>query len=323
MTDEEKKQQEAAAAAAASQEGTQQTVQQPTAQEKIRFSLENEADLDRRMTEMLMKDAQEEREREEKRLQRQAAARSLSDLGGVFVDMIKASEGAVVSPRTVEQHYQRLDDKAKQVVDGYRARVDLLRKQQADRDRARGAEQRAAAMKEEEMQMRMKLAAEQEAGKNARAAEAAQAKILAAQERARTSLKTRTAGNGEQEIVVPFAGVDYPIQKKVYDGRMAQLYAYLKQNNLFSKDSGADDADLRNVMALFQSNNISMADESSKAKLAIANLVSISELPADSEHAANIISILKGTYGKSVAAPAQAAADSSKGKKKIAGINGN
>ncbi len=134
-------------------------------------SFSSEADIDARLTEMLMADAKADKEREEKRLQRQAAARSLTDLGGAFIDMIKASEGATVSPRSLEQHYNRLDDRQKQVYDAYRARVDLLRRQKADRDRVRAAEARRAAEVEARLKTQKEIAAMQEEGRDRRAKE--------------------------------------------------------------------------------------------------------------------------------------------------------
>lgn len=88
------------------------------------------ADFDARFTRMLADEEKQEREKQEKKVQRQQAAQAISDTYGVlFNDVIKASQGATVSPRDVQQRYDRLDDKSKQLYDAYRARMDLIRKQ--------------------------------------------------------------------------------------------------------------------------------------------------------------------------------------------------
>lgn len=261
-------------------------------------TIESEADLDRRFVEMMERDAQADREREEKRVLRQQAALNLSGIGGLIGDAIKASGGAVVNPRDLESHYARLDNRQKQLYDTYRARMDAIRQGKLSRDLQRGREARAAAAREAELKNRREEFERTDEYKRWKAQLENDTRVKVAQERAQASLRTRQGTGGEQEILVPFAGHEYAIQKKAYDGRMAQLYSYLKQNNLFSKDSGAETAELKNVMALFSSNAGSKADESSKAKMAIACLVSINELPADSEHAANVIKILQGTYGQ-------------------------
>lgn len=108
--------------------------------ERVTPKIESEADIDARLTQMLLAEAKADKERDEKRVQRQMAIRTLGDMGSVILDLVKGSEGARVDPRKVEQHYEKLDDDARKVYDAYRTRVDLLRKQQADRDKARAAQ---------------------------------------------------------------------------------------------------------------------------------------------------------------------------------------
>lgn len=116
----------------------QETVQTPPAEQDggarqpATPTFESEADIDAYISRMMEADAKADRERDEQRLQRQMAARSLSDMGGVITDMIKASQGARVDPRQVEKHYQQLDDNARKVYDAYRTRMDLARKIAAD-----------------------------------------------------------------------------------------------------------------------------------------------------------------------------------------------
>ena len=260
--------------------------------------IESEADIDARLTQMLMDEAKADKERDEKRLQRQMAARSLSDMGGVIIDLVKGSEGARVDPRHTEQHYQKLDDQTRKVYDAYRTRVDLLRKQKADRDKARIAQAAADERQRKELEARKELADQNDEYKRWKTQQDNAAKIEQEQIRANAKVKTRTSASGEQEIIIPFAGEDYPIKKKVYDGRIAQLYAYLDKNKLFPNSSGASE-ELAAIAAWMNSDSQnSNAPESSKAKLSTAVNVALNYINAESEHAANIIAILQGTYGK-------------------------
>lgn len=260
--------------------------------------IESEADIDARLTQMLMDEAKADKERDEKRLQRQMAARSLSDMGSVIIDLVKGSEGARVDPRHTEQHYQKLDDQTRKVYDAYRTRVDLLRKQKADRDKARIAQAAADERQRKELEARKELADQNDEYKRWKTQQDNEAKIEQEQIRANAKVKTRTSASGEQEIIIPFAGEDYPIKKKVYDGRIAQLYAYLDKNKLFPNSSGASE-ELAAIAAWMNSDSQnSNAPESSKAKLSTAVNVALNYINAESEHAANIIAILQGTYGK-------------------------
>ena len=260
--------------------------------------IESEADIDARITQMLIDEAKADKEEDEKRLHRQMAARSLSDMGGVFSDMIKASQGAHVSPRDAENHYQRLDDNMRKAYDLYRTRMDLLRRQQADRDRAR------AAQAGEDARLRMRLDAQKEkddqadAYKRWKAEKDNKAKIEAAQIKARASVSVKKASGSGKIYTIPFAGSDYEIPAGAYDGRMGQLYAYLDSNNLFPQESEASD-ELKAVAYLLGSGSgNSNAPESSKQKVATACLVAIHALAGNRNHEDNIIAILKGTYGK-------------------------
>jgi len=297
--------------------------------ERVTPKIESEADIDARLTQMLLAEAKADKERDEKRVQRQMAMRTLGDMGSVILDLVKGSEGARVDPRKVEQHYEKLDDDARKVYDAYRTRVDLLRKQQADRDKARAAQAAADERLRKELEARKEIADQNDEFKRWKTDQDNAAKIEQEQIRANAKVKTRTSASGEQEIIIPFAGEDYPIKKKVYDGRIAQLYAYLDKNKLFPNSSGASE-ELAAIAAWMNSDSQnSNAPESSKAKLSTAVNVALNYINVESEHAANIIAILQGTYGKQpkgtqqVAQRGQSQNQQSKTKKTITGVNGN
>ena len=288
--------------------------------------IESEADIDARLTQMLMDEAKADKERDEKRLQRQMAARSLSDMGGVIIDLVKGSEGARVDPRHTEQHYQKLDDQTRKVYDAYRTRVDLLRKQKADRDKARIAQAAADERQRKELEARKELAGQNDEYKRWKTQQDNEARIKAAQIRASSSVAVRGAGSNKV-YTVPFAGTNYDIAAGAYDGRMGQLYAYLDNNNLFPTESGAND-DLKAVAYLLgSSSQNSNAPESSKSKVATACLVAIHALAGNREHEDNIIAILNGTYNpnRKVVTPPEGGTQTpqSKTKKTITGVNGN
>ena len=288
--------------------------------------IESEADIDARLTQMLMDEAKADKERDEKRLQRQMAARSLSDMGGVIIDLVKGSEGARVDPRHTEQHYQKLDDQTRKVYDAYRTRVDLLRKQKADRDKARIAQAAADERQRKELEARKELADQNDEYKRWKTQQDNEARIKAAQIRASSSVAVRGAGSNKV-YTVPFAGTNYDIAAGAYDGRMGQLYAYLDNNNLFPTESGAND-DLKAVAYLLgSSSQNSNAPESSKSKVATACLVAIHALAGNREHEDNIIAILNGTYNPNRTVVSQPAGGTqnpqSKTKKTITGVNGN
>lgn len=288
--------------------------------------IESEADIDARLTQMLMDEAKADKERDEKRLQRQMAARSLSDMGGVIIDLVKGSEGARVDPRHTEQHYQKLDDQTRKVYDAYRTRVDLLRKQKADRDKARIAQAAADERQRKELEARKELANQNDEYKRWKTQQDNEARIKAAQIRASSSVSVRGAGSNKV-YTVPFAGTNYDIAAGAYDGRMGQLYAYLDNNNLFPTEAGAND-DLKAVAYLLgSSSQNSNAPESSKSKVATACLVAIHALAGNREHEDNIIAILNGTYNPNRQVVTPPAGDTqtpqSKTKKTITGVNGN
>ncbi len=109
------------------------------------------ADFDARFSEMLRADEEKERARKEKEIQRKQIAQSMSDLGAVFGDVIKASGGALVTPRDVQAKYDALDKQTQSVYDNYRARMDAMRKglqdnAAKDRDRALKAKTDAEAL---------------------------------------------------------------------------------------------------------------------------------------------------------------------------------
>lgn len=106
------------------------------------------ADFDARFTQMLAAEEEAERKKQEQKIERQKVAQSMSDLGAVFGDVIKASGGAVVTPREVKAQYDAMDKNAQTVYDNYRTRMDVLRKgikdrADADKDAAMKAKENA------------------------------------------------------------------------------------------------------------------------------------------------------------------------------------
>lgn len=204
-------------------------------------TFESVADIDRYFSDIQAREAAADREREEKRVQRQIAARSLSDLGSSIVDMIKASEGAVVSPRQVEQHYARLDDRQKQLYDTYRTRMDLLRKQQAEGAKADLARRQALKDREEERAWR-----EQEAKKaHDRNLEALKKRQDFEREQARLNRihqeNMYQVKNGDAYIV-DFGNGEVKEYKNKADGMnvYAAIYRYLRNNGFIPDDALED-----------------------------------------------------------------------------------
>lgn len=110
------------------------------------------ADFDARLTGMLMEDEAKERQRQEQKIERQKIAQSMTDLGAVFGDVIKASGGALVTPRDVKAKYDALDKNTQTVYDNYRTRMEAMRKGLQDRTKgdmnaAEKAKDKAAAEK--------------------------------------------------------------------------------------------------------------------------------------------------------------------------------
>lgn len=202
--------------------------------------IESEADIDARLTQMLIDEAKADKEEDEKRLHRQMAARSLSDMGGVFSDMIKASQGAHVSPRDAEKHYQRLDDNMRKAYDLYRTRMDLLRRQQADRDKARAAQAAADARAKAQREFQ---ADEAEKARKAREAEAERDRKA----RLRIASITHNYGGGnrkpEDEYFIDFGnGETKDYKENTKEGRnvFAAICQYLLSNNLIPEDALMD-----------------------------------------------------------------------------------
>lgn len=224
---------------------TQKTTQppQPVSQagaENPTPHYKSEADIDARLTQMLIDEAKADKEEDEKRLHRQMAARSLSDMGGVFSDMIKASQGAHVSPRDAEKHYQRLDDNMRKAYDLYRTRMDLLRRQQADRDKARAAQAAADARAKAQREFQ---ADEAEKARKAREAEAERDRKA----RLRIASITHNYGGGnrkpEDEYFIDFGnGETKDYKENTKEGRnvFAAICQYLLSNNLIPEDALMD-----------------------------------------------------------------------------------
>lgn len=217
------------AAANAALQGAGQPAQsaqpaQPAEESSWRQPIRDIADIDARFTRMLEDDAKADREREEKRINRQLAARSLSDLGGVFTDMIKASEGALVSPRQVEQHYQRLDDRQKQLYDTYRARMDAIRRGKLNRDAQRAKDEGDKAFQEEMLKRRLKAAADEGDAKRKNALKAAY-------------IRRDYNGSNKPKYSLKF-GDNAPIEYNEADGRRVygQVLQYMMDKGYIPED---------------------------------------------------------------------------------------
>ena len=286
------------------------------------------ADIDAYFMAQMERDAERDRAEQERRLNRQRIAQSMGDLGNILIDTIKASGGALVTPRDVTARYNQMDERAQQIYNNYRARMDLKNKYMSERaqqmraaDEAEKTRQHQLEMKQMDYDKAMDVAEQNNETKRAVAEMQARARVQAAREGASARLRVAQDKAGNQVVYVPFGGAEYAIDKNRYEGRMCSLYAYLKENNLFPDSAGAD-ASLQQIYALMTSNNTSMADESSRWKLTSAVNVALQSIPADSPHAANIISILNGGSA-ALAKPAGNTAGSSSGNTTNSGNAGN
>lgn len=210
-------------------------VRQPTVP-----AFESEADIDAYISRMMEADAKADKERDEQRLQRQMAARSLSDMGGVITDMIKASQGARVDPRQVEQHYQRMDDNTRKVFDAYRTRMDLARKIAADGAKGDLRRRQGLADKAEERAFQLDLWNRQ---RQARAAEAEADRAA----RLRIANITHSYGGGnrkpEDEYFVDFGNgetKDYKNNTKEGRNVYAAICQYLLSNGYIPEEALMD-----------------------------------------------------------------------------------
>ena len=203
--------------------------------------IESEADIDARLTQMLMDEAKADKERDEKRLQRQMAARSLSDMGGVIIDLVKGSEGARVDPRHTEQHYQKLDDQTRKVYDAYRTRVDLLRKQKADRDKARIAQAAADAQLERQRRWQLEDAATNR--KNKLEDDATSRAHQLELERIRANKASGSGNKSEDKYFIDFGNgetKDYKNNTKEGMNAYAAIFQYLLSNGYIPKEALQD-----------------------------------------------------------------------------------
>ncbi len=157
MTEEEKRAQEAAEAAAAQE--TQQTPaeQLAAAQETARSVVSSdplqgqkltingqEVDASEYIRNRLLQVGDEERKRqyelEQKKLERRRLGEEIGEFSAVIGDMIKASNGALVTPRDFKQTYESLDARQRQLFDREWARRDAMKIR--DEDNARRAKER-------------------------------------------------------------------------------------------------------------------------------------------------------------------------------------
>lgn len=219
------------------------------------------ADFDARFSQMLAADEKKERERKEKEIQRKQIAQSMSDLGAVFGDVIKASGGALVTPRDVQAKYDALDKQTQNVYDNYRARMDAMRKglqdnAAKDRDRALKAKEDAAALAQQWKLYAAKKAADdaktdaerkwkaEEAEKDRKAR--ANAAYIRATGRKDTDVYKRLTLNDGRVIETTKADntsrlrmmLQYMIQNGMVDVNNDAYYKNLVKNRFIKKDNG-------------------------------------------------------------------------------------
>lgn len=324
MTEEQLRAQAEAEAAAAAQEGAAPAQEGATQTEGVapaapvvnddplrgqKLTINGqEVDASEYLRSRLVQVADEERRRqyelEQKKLERRRLGEDIGEFSAVIGDMIKASNGALVTPRDFRQIYNSLDTRQQQLFDREMARRDALAQQEAAR------KEREAERIQQQLNFNAKLEADKSKAdqlddfRRWKTEQDNAARVKAAQVRAQASVTVKKLGDGNKVRTVPFSGTNYDIPESAFDGRMGQLYAYLDRNNLFPTESGAND-DLKSIAFLLGSGNSSNAPESSKQKVATACLVAIHALAGNREHEDNIIAILQGTYGRRQATSAQ------------------
>jgi len=325
MTEEQlRAQAEAEAAAAAAQEGAAPAQEGATQTEGVapaapvvnddplrgqKLTINGqEVDASEYLRSRLVQVADDERRRqyelEQKKLERRRLGEDIGEFSAVIGDMIKASNGALVTPRDFRQIYNSLDTRQQQLFDREMARRDALAQQEAAR------KEREAERIQQQLNFNARLEADKSKAdqlddfRRWKTEQDNAARVKAAQVRAQASVTVKKLGDGNKVRTVPFSGTNYDIPESAFDGRMGQLYAYLDSKNLFPTESGAND-DLKSIAFLLGSGNSSNAPESSKQKVATACLVAIHALAGNREHEDNIIAILQGTYGRRQATPAQ------------------
>lgn len=212
------------------------------------------ADFDARFMKMMADDERAERERQEQINQRKQMAQSLVDLGGVFTDVIKANEGALVTPRDVQSRYDALDDNTKKIYDNYRARMDVIRQNALARIKgdqeaaleARMAQQKAqaaAALEAQKANDAYNLEAMKQKNANIRNADDNNAKRYSA----RMSARGKAKGNNtyKQTYDLDFGGgnkIDYGQNQWAYGNTLTRAVRYLSENGLIPKDQMPKDS---------------------------------------------------------------------------------
>lgn len=82
------------------------------------------------------KQIEAEKERERKRIEGESLGRSIGDFANVIGDMIQGWNGAPVTPRDVQKKYDSLTEQQQKAYDNYFARMDALRKQIEEKEKA-------------------------------------------------------------------------------------------------------------------------------------------------------------------------------------------
>lgn len=251
MTEEEKRAQEAAEAAAAQE--TQQTPaeQLAAAQETARSVVSSdplqgqkltingqEVDASEYIRNRLSQVGDEERKRqyelEQKKLERRRLGEEIGEFSAVIGDMIKASNGALVTPRDFKQTYNSLDERQRQLFDREWARRDAMKIR--DEDNARRAKERDEdrAWQLYLLQQRQKKEEEQAAANRAH-----QEKLA----RIRNSYYGSSHRKPEDEYFIDFGNgesKDYKNNSKEGKNVYAAICQYLLNNGLIPEDALMD-----------------------------------------------------------------------------------
>ena len=121
------------------------------------------ADIDAYLMQQMERDAERDRAEQERRLNRQRIAQSMGDLGNILIDTIKASGGALVTPRDVTARYNQMDERSQQIYNNYRARMDLKNKYLAERAQQMRAREQQLADKADDRAWQEKMTGQNQA----------------------------------------------------------------------------------------------------------------------------------------------------------------
>lgn len=160
------------------------------------------------------KRAQVERDKEAKRLQRERLGRGFAGLAATIGDMIRASEGAPVSPRDWQRIYDNLTAQEKANINSYQVRMAKLNDDLRNARLLKAKQEAAAAAAAQEHAQALQLLGIKEKGLNDRAAE--KNRVYAEQKAADRALKRDLDKNKAEEnkdTIVVLGSTPYTIKK--------------------------------------------------------------------------------------------------------------